>query len=301
MFTNPSTIHCHLLEIGFRPLSLEYIDTGVMTDKYWFESDGVKYIVRCFPPDREWLAETEFRYLQLFQQKSIKAPSPACFSVENGILVYEMLEGEALGTRFADMSNLEQDTLCLEIKENYKLISAISCDGFGAMLGYKVFSNSSWKDFLDESIGRAIESYNDSTDLDSGKILNGLRKYSDTITCYTSKLVWSDLSADNIIVGEDGHLAGFIDFEGLMGGDPMLGLGYFIAHEHDCLMIRKLCDAFEVSLPSVLLDFYSIIRLLRLIPYLSNKLPNGTERDDISSYLPYSYELTQNLWTDLKK
>lgn len=291
MFTDPDAIRGCLSELGLGPSSLHYIDKGVMTDKYWFRSNGVRYVVRCFPPERGWLAETEYRYLRLFQDKGVKSPVPIFFSVEKNVLVYEMLEGKTLGEVFVELPWQSQEMLCSEIKENYSLISDIDCEGFGPVRGYGEFSYPSWHGFLTDSLDKAWKCRENCPGIITAEVMDVLRRYSASIVCDAGRLVWSDFSSDNIIVSDSGHLTGFIDFEGLMGGDSMLGLGYFLSHERNQDLLNNIYKAFGVSSKSGLLDFYSIIRLLRLLPYLSMDLPNGKKRDDISSYLQYPFEL----------
>ena len=104
---------------------------------------------------------------------------------------------------------------------------------------------------------------------------------------FKPSLVWGDLSMSNIIVKSDGTLAGFIDFEGLITGDPLFGLGHLIAHEQETDFVNRLFRLYGVG-DRRRVDFYAVLRYCRLLPYCDQKLPNGTDRIPIGQYLPYA-------------
>ena len=57
MFTHASDIRRELSVIGYKPEEISFVQRGVMTDKFIFFQGGQRYIARCYPPGREWLAE----------------------------------------------------------------------------------------------------------------------------------------------------------------------------------------------------------------------------------------------------
>lgn len=269
---------------------VEYIPIGVMTDKFAFGVDGKRYIARCYPEERGYLAEAECRYMQEFRERGIQCPRPVRM-IDIGqypCLIYERLEGRMLSEVYEGMSEDEKDRICREIINNYMRISEISCYGFGCMLGYRKFAYGSMSDMIGDVVREAegwimqYESMNPQT-----KIV--LEKFKERAMCFREKkpvLVWSDLDMDNIIVDVQGRLVGFVDFEGLMGADVNLGLGFLQAHENNSDFVVRLMKMLP-ELEKWEVDFYAMMRYLRILPYTHMPLPNGTKRDNLNKYLPY--------------
>lgn len=296
MFTSPSQIYDELVRIGLKPQQLHYIDRGVMTDKYSFLHQGKYYIVRCFQRERAWLATAEFNYLKLFRQKGIKAPAPCIFSEHDiPLLVYERLEGDTLSDIFSSLDEAKKKSLCDEIASNYLKISNIINHGFGSMSGFGVFSVTSWQQFLLNAVDNA-ETYCNSNKLPlKPHLFERLKEFALSLKDTEPRLTWSDFSSDNIIVRRDGSLSGFIDFEGLLSGDPPLGIGYLKAHESDSEIYKRISHAFGGEYDNRLIDFYAIIRWCRLLPYQKLPLPNGEQRMALNKYLPYAYKILEDL------
>lgn len=273
------------------------INRGVMNFKFHFSSDCRDYILRCYPKGREHLAELEFKYLNLFISKGIKAPIVRFYSSEYpGYIIYEKIKGVCLSDAFESLSPSSQINLCNEITENYKEISYIKTSGCGVMLNYDSFIFDNWKDFLLYEIDKSLR-YLDN--IKSEFNITVLKKYLEQfISKYLVEkkfLVWSDFHPDNIIVSNEGKLAGFIDFEGLIGGDPLLGLGYLQAKEYNSVFFKLIYSSYNISSCKEIIDFYSIVRYLRLVIYERLNLPNGTIRTPVKKFLPFSYSLIKNI------
>lgn len=287
MFTDKQQVSQYLRDLGLMPEDIFYIDKGVMTDKYEFVSQQKRYIVRCYPEKRSWLAEVEYQYLDLFKRKGIKAPHGYLYNTQGqAFLVYEKLPGQSLTEVYADLTTEEKDSLCKEIVANYKKIAEISCDKFGALEETGSFSSNSWNEFLLSEISKATRIFQDKQNIILKMISMGLSDYAKFFKVDTGQLVWSDFSTDNIIV-KDGHLVGFIDFEGLLAGDSLLGLGYLLAHEQKSDFVNRILTHYGVDGKSKDLDFYAVFRYIRQTPYLESALPNGTQRDSAFAFLPY--------------
>ena len=80
MFTSINAVLKQLKAEGWNDITLEYINKGVMTDTYKMYTKTKKYVVRCYPNPRRWLAEVEYSYLIDFAKKDIKAPLPICIN-----------------------------------------------------------------------------------------------------------------------------------------------------------------------------------------------------------------------------
>lgn len=298
MFTDYHNILQVLIQFGLTPKDLTYISRGVMTDKYSFRHQDRNYIIRCFQPHRHKQPEIEFSYLSLFQERNIKAPRPYKFSNSDTLpfIIYEMIEGVPLADRFDSLPVHTQTSLCREIAYNYLKIAEIKNNGFGRIQAFNRFSNDSWIDFIMQAIENAETMAEKTGDVSMKHCCKRMRKYALNLPETSPDLIWSDFSSDNIIVDENGNLTGFIDFEGLISGDPTLGIGYMYAHESNTDLISKLMNAFHISANSEnseKIAFYSLIRLCRLMPYQHLPLLNGEKREPIRNFLPNAYRLIE--------
>ncbi|MDE5758784.1 MAG: phosphotransferase, partial [Allobaculum sp.] len=259
--------------------------------KYSFVNEGREYIIRCFQPHRKDQAEIEYRYLCLFLEKGIKAPRPHSYSKYRDIpyIVYEKLEGEPLADCYDSLQQPKQESLCREIAENYRTLSEIQNKGDGRIQDFEEFSDPSWRTFLIGVIEKAKAISKDQHDEAFIACCRRMKEFALGIPEPNPDLIWSDFSSDNIIVDIEGRLSGFIAFEGLLSGDPLLGLGYLSAHEKNRTLVCRLIEAFHASSDSDLINFYSLIRWCRLLPYQHLPLLNGTEREPLRNFLFPAY------------
>jgi len=289
MFTNKEQILTWLNSHDLSTTDLQYIDRGVMTDKYSFTSSGKEYIVRCYQPERSFLAEMEYKYLDDFRRSGIKVPTVVNYQKEQpALLVYEKLQGETLTDVYSQLDDMQKENVCREIVENYKKIANIETEGYGRITDYHQYSCDSWNVFLNDEIQRASFVFKKQKDKPKCEYCKGLKDFADSISLDRGHIVWSDFSTDNIIITNDGHLVGFVDFEGLMAGDPLLGLGYLTAHERGDDFVERILRIYGLNGKERQVDFYSALRYLRLIPYKDMNLPNGTTRTSLEYFIPYS-------------
>jgi len=293
MFTQISHIKSFIESQGYPIENIEYIDNGVMTDKYRVISKYGSYIARCYPKNREWLARAEFKYMELFHSKGIKSPKPLFFNDDNpSLLFYSELKGQTLSDVYEKMTGVQKDNICKEVIENFNKISRIEPNGFGEMIGFEKWSFYSWKQFITSKIDKAEILFTENGDYDKIKLCKGLKRYATNINCTKPHLVWNDFSLDNIIVSEDGKLAGFIDFEAMTSGDPLIAIGHQLAHDKTDFINRIISEA-RLKPYQKKIDFYSVFRYIKLVPYLDLPLPNGTKRNPIEEYLEYSFRQFQ--------
>lgn len=291
MFTDKAQIRQCIIDHGYEVEHIEYIDKGVMTDKYLVVASGKRYIARCYPQGREWLAETEFLYLRFFLPLGIKVPTPVFYCHKPAILFYEELEGHSLNEVYVTLSDDEKNALCCEVIENYNKICQIEPTGFGRMTGYEKWSHKSWGDFLNETIDKGHEYLIKERRKTACDYVENMKDAVSNMSDFKKALVWSDFCQDNIIVTRDHHLAGFVDIEGLIAGDSQLGIGYLKAHDQTDFPSR-IGKAWNHDTSRC--DFYSVFRYLGLLPYLDQPLPNNSERAPISEFLSYPHKLLEN-------
>ena len=272
---------------------------GVMTYKYKFRIVDKYYIIRIYPKGRNFLADAEFGYLKLLYSIGVIVPNVILKSSNNSYysyIIYEMLEGFPLTRVFDGCSVAIQKRICNEIYDNYLRLSTIKASGVGIMLEFDEFSDISWKFYLQKEIDEAYR-YVKERGVDIN--INRLEKYTDQfiLSKITEKkeLVWSDFSGENIILSDKGDFKGFIDFEGLMGGDSLLGYGYLKSRSSNCLFCNIMSEFSKVKDYSDYIDFYAVIRYLRLIKYIDTKTPNGSTREPINVFLKTSFELIKKI------
>ena len=295
------TIH-KLLEKRFRNLeSFSCIKRGVMTFKYEFSIEENKYIIRCYPKAREYLASIEYNYLKFFEQNEIKAPIAYDFSEKYpAYLIYAKLEGEELNDVFDKYSQEQQKKICQEIIENYKKINSLQTAGNGIIRSYNTFSEGSWIEFIHKELHKSFCFLN-TIETEFNKV--ALQKYMFSFLSNNikecKKLVWSDFSLDNIIITKNANLSGFIDFEGLIGGDPLLGIGYLQARNGNSKFYETVYQLNNLEKYKDIIDFYSMLRYLRLIIYTKTNLPNGSQRTPINTFLENSIYLIKQKCNNL--
>ena len=290
MFINGKDIKEALLSNNIPFENIEYISIGVMTDKFVYISNGKKYIARCYPENRSYLAEAEMGYLQAFRDKGILCPKPIqCINVgQYQCLIYEYLEGKMLSDVYPTMNKEQRDMICREIADNYNRISEISCNGYGRMIGFGQFSHQSKQEFVTEVQHKAEDwlANHPNVNLWAKDIICKFKEEAKENIADNPVLVWSDLSKDNIILNKDGHLAGFVDFEGLMSADANLGIGYLQARENNSDFAKRLIS--QMSKKDIgKIDYYAKQRYLCILPYSHLSMPNGEPRQNLNEYLPY--------------
>lgn len=294
MFTSINAVLKQLNAEGWNDITLEYINEGVMTDTYKMHTKTKKYAVRCYPNPRRWLAEVEYSYLIDFAKNDIKAPLPVCTNkTESKItyLIYEWVEGETLNDKFTTLNENELNDICIEVICNYQKINKIKVNKYGGVNKGSIYGYNSWSHFIKAEIEKSRKYFKQTRNKKFIKICNGLFDYVDKIKEPSPCLVWSDFSFDNIIISKDNHLAAFIDFEGMMSGDPLLGIGYILSHSNPThpftrLILEKYNIDRDVEVKKTL-DFYAVFRYIRLSPYVTSNTPNNTIREPLDVFLPY--------------
>ena len=292
MFTSIDAVSRQLRSEGLRITSIEYVDKGVMTDTYKVMSDSNTYCVRCYPAFRSWLVEAEYNYLEKLASHGVKVPVPVARSGTAGethYIIYEWVEGLTLREIYDDLTEEEIRVITDEVIDNYSKISSIRTTGYGPETHNRIFEYESWKQFLKTEIQKSKEYFAKEDDVRHVDICDGLICYADTIEEPSPAFVWSDFSLDNIIISQDRHLSSFIDFEGILSGDILLGVSYLKSCEPYHSFTNSIISYFigDNAQKQRLVDFYSVFRYVRLAPYSKMPTPNNSERIPLESFLSY--------------
>lgn len=293
MITTKDAVQQQLKAEGWVIDTLTYIDKGVMTDTYCMRTAHNTYCVRCYPSFRSWLAKVEYDLLLDFQKYGIKSPFPVATNQEGAdifYLIYEWAEGVTLREYYDLHPDDDYTTLCQQIIDNYNKICSIKSKKYGRVAKGRMYQHATWSRFLKWEIEQSRKYFNRAKDQRHTNICDGLYEYSEKIAEPPSNCVWSDFSLDNIIINENKELIAFIDFEGIMSGDPIVGISYLKSQEPDhplTTQLQRLYNANYDETVNRLIEFYSVFRYIRLSPYASNATPNGSERESIDEFLPY--------------
>ena len=216
-------------------------------------------------------------------------PEPVAYNdaTESPYLIYKFIEGKPLSSLSPAFSPAQLKNITAQVFDNIAAFSKEEVQGFGFLFTNEK-KEDSWQDFLLEAINRgelylpSIKEFDAST---INALLHFAKKQWADVDLKNPNFVWNDFSQDNIII-KDNTLAGFIDFEGCIAGDPVMALGYLFAIEGSSGFFAAMRANYEkhyfVSYERIL--FYAIIRLFRLSKYIHLSFPTGIKRDPLLVY-----------------
>ncbi len=182
-----------------------------------------------------------------------------------------------------------------EILSELSIINSVSMDGFGEPVDGYHASSGTWIDFVRDSLLAGYDASTKSGQLPESLIqrVPGIAADLDRhLRVERPRLVWVDISPDNIIVGKDGHLVGLVDFEGCLSGDPMATLGYAYARYGDSDNYKSLLRAWgsprSANEPAdpYRIYLYAILRVMRIAAYAHETLPTGAAVTPLTEYFP---------------
>lgn len=277
--------------------SVKPINKGVMTYKFEFNYQNTDYVIRVYPTDRQEFASLEKEYYRILHERNVKMPHFVTSSVDISFsrinfIIYEKLHGKTLRETFSSLEKTQKIKLITQVNDNYSRISDIKANGAGIITYSLEFSHSSWIGFLKDVIIESTHYAKQSKSLSGIDIPKLFAKLEFEVrSCVSEKrnFTWSDFNPDNIIVNTDGNLVGFIDFESILGADPLLGIGYLYARDGDTEFYKLYGSLYINDKEERLVNLYGVIRYLRLLPFLDKALPNGQARDPINEFLPKAY------------
>jgi aminoglycoside phosphotransferase (APT) family kinase protein len=203
-----------------------------------------------------------------------------------------MIAGATLSDMLPHLTAEQQQELGSELAKCLFKLRHIEHNGYGELVTADTAEDVSWRTFVKQSFADGIESLEHSKLIDSYSLFR-LRKLVDRthndIEWQSGQLVWGDISFANIIVDSSGHLAGLIDFESSLSGDPLATLGYCYAchgnHPFWETLVHHWPQSLDVTDRHRIL-LYSILRGLRLAQYLDRPLPTGHPRDPLFEIFP---------------
>ncbi len=271
------------------PAAIDKIEMGVMTFKYKVKVKNINYILRIYPPENTTRVDKEFKIMRSLFTGGCKVPEPIAYNDASltRYLFYKFIEGQPLLDLMPSLTAATVNRIAGGIIENIVCFSKNEVQGFGFLLTGEG-PRSSWPFFLLDAVDRGALYLSNIKELDGltiNMLLNFARNQINHIHIERPCLIWSDFSPGNIIINHH-QLAGFVDFEGCVSGDPVMALGYLFAIEghsdfFEAVMLNYK-KYFDVSYERII--FYTIIRLFRLSKYFTDTFPTGIKRDPLMDY-----------------
>jgi len=284
--------------LGGKVDSVATLRQGRMTFKFLVEAeDGQRVIVRFYPPRRTAVVNQEPDLLIRCRLAEIPVPrvigdSRTGPSSELTYVVYYMIEGTPLIEHLATCNSEQQSALAVSLAQHLFNLRTIEFEGCGELATGCEALDSTWEVFVEKSLRNGIDAIQKHSLLDKTMIAavqrivdRGFRGRGQPM----HSLVWGDINFENIIVDSNSRLAGLIDFESCLSGDPLATLGYCFAAHGKKTFFSMLLNAWAEPLDAKdreLIFFYAILRALRLAPYAHLPLPTGYARDPLTQIFP---------------
>ncbi|MBR9910434.1 MAG: aminoglycoside phosphotransferase family protein [Gammaproteobacteria bacterium] len=284
--------------LGGKVDSVEIIRQGLMTFKFLVELEsGQRVIVRFYPFRRASVVNQEPDLLVRCHRAGIPVPrvigdSRTGPSSELAYVVYYMIDGTPLLEHLASCNSGQQSLLAADLAQQLFNLKTIEFEGCGELSNGHKALDSTWAMFVENSIRDGIQAIQEHSLLDE-IMVEKLQRIVDQGFLDPGQsmhsLVWGDINFENIIVDSNSRLAGLIDFESCMSGDPLATLGYCFAVHGTSSFFSTLLNAWPEPLGAnnkELVYFYAILRALRLARYAHLPLPTGYARDPITQIFP---------------
>jgi aminoglycoside phosphotransferase (APT) family kinase protein len=288
-----------VFDVSGRDIRLAHaILRGFMTFKYLVETiDQERFIVRFYPPGREAVLNCEPDLLAHCRRSGLPVPVVVADARTGpratlAYVVYRVIEGTTLSEALPHLTAPQGQVLASELATCLFELRQVKLNGYGEMITGDSAADPSWREFVKRSFETGVASLEQSRLIDSSSLLR-LRQFVDRTRCdvewQSCQLVWGDISFANIIVDSSGHLAGLIDFESCLSGDPLATLGYCFACHGDHpfweTLVHRWPQKFDDAGRERIL-LYALLRGLRLAPYLGCPLPTGRRRDPLFEIFP---------------
>lgn len=283
---------------GRKIRSTQAILRGVMTFKCLVETvSEERFIVRFYPPGRQAVLNCEPDLLARCRGSGLPVPT-VIGDARTGpkaalaYVAYRMIDGATLSEAMPHLTAGQQQVLASELARCLFELRQIEHHGYGELVTADSADDVSWPAFVKRSFYDGIESLEQTRLIDSSALLR-LRELvtrtSNHLDWQSSQLVWGDITFANIIIDSSGRLAGLIDFESSLSGDPLATLGYCFAchgnHPFWEALVQRWPQALDAAARKRIL-LYAILRGLRLAPYLDRPLPTGHPRDALFEIFP---------------
>jgi len=271
---------------------------GVMTFKLIATVvSGATYVVRFYPEQRSHIADFEPAILRRVRHAGVLAPKVVAESGTGpaaplAYVAYEMIPGTTLFEAAPHITAQQMHDLAAALSGQIALLGDVALDGYGKLLDGCTAEHRRWSDFVVPSLEAGLER------LRAGAVLPkvGIRQLEriaglahEVEPGARGGLAWGDVSPENILIREDGSLAGLIDFEGVLSADARLTFGYAYARFYGSDLLAQLLESSGRASDAGWLRavrFHAVLRGLRLLRHAGQPLPTGHPRMPLTDVLP---------------
>lgn len=273
------------------------IMSGTMTHKYEVDAGSERFVVRFYPQQRGTVVDYEPDVLGRCRAAGLGVPEVIADSRTGPMaplpyMIYRMLPGISLNERLNVLSDAALDAISDELLHAIRAMSKLEMTGWGDLRDAWHGSFSNWSDFLQKSFEEGLGMARKQCLLPASELraLDIIRSYADALkTPARSTLAWADVSAEHVILDDQNHVVGLIDFESALAADDILNIGYFAARyggtRFGIRMLKKWSHQMN-AMEKWYISFYAVLRGLRILRYSDAPLPTGQAREPITEFLP---------------
>jgi aminoglycoside phosphotransferase (APT) family kinase protein len=275
----------------------ERVHRGLMTFKCRVRTErGDDIMVRFYPSGRSSVVHYEPDLLVRCRQAGLPVPVTIGDSRTGppaplNYVAYFRIEGETLADRLPTLDQLQRQHLAADLASHLYHLQELTFKGAGDLESGTAGSDASWETFVRHSMYVGLDAIREHALLEPslGSALERVvRAGPPASSRMTDRLVWGDINFENILVTERATVAGLIDFEGCLSGDPLATLGYCQAVHGPDPFFSMLLRAWPSSRTArdASVAWYALLRVLRLARYAHLALPTGLPRDPLIRIMP---------------
>jgi hypothetical protein len=284
--------------LGCEPVQVERIRAGVMTFKFVVDTPrSGAFVVRFYPRINAGAVEYEPDLVRRLNAADLPVPrvvGDSRFGPSSPLsyMVYEMIPGVTLRRCLPSLEPLGRRRIARQVSEFLMALQDVNVEGYGDLLSATTARFNSLLGFIETSFAEGISTAQSHGSLPKELIadLEGIRGRLGLLDLAPPcGLAWGDMLTDNILVREEGSLAGFIDFEGTLAADPLLNLGYCYAAYGPSGFFKDLSDAWSGPLTAGHVDrvlLYAVLRGVRIAKFAHQPLPTGYQREPVEKAFP---------------
>jgi aminoglycoside phosphotransferase (APT) family kinase protein len=294
---NPAQISAKALAhelFGRRVLGIDYIPRGVMNHKFKVRLlDGEACVIRVYPPFRERVVQYEPDLLKRCETAGFPVPKVVLDSrsgpdVGLSYTVYRWIPGVPLDERLPLLDGKRLVALAQQVVSFLAEFARLEISGYGELVTATQARFGTWAEFLEATVAES-SSTAERTPMGM-ETMTGLLAFGQeaagALRDRKSVLAWGDVSPENILLDASDRVAGLVDFEGAMAADFSLTLGYCYARYFGTPFFEALRNVWPVKEDQRVLDFYALLRALRLARFAGLQMPTGHPRQSLDQVLP---------------
>lgn len=273
------------------PVSVRRLERGVMNIKFLVHvRDGPALVVRFYPASNAAAPGYEPDLLRRLHEHGMPVPrvldSRSAIARELPYAVYEWLEGDTLN-EWQPRPGQSRASVVRELAALLDEAGTIAVRGHGELVSATQARFDGWHAFMRSSFDVGIAAAREHATL-PGALIADLAAIRGTLRDLrapaTHGLAWADIREEHVIVGIDGRIAGLVDFEGALGAEPALNLGYCRAWYGERGLARELADAWSAAGHEEdprRVSLYAVLRGVRIAAFAHLPLPAGRARQPV--------------------